>query len=164
MLLTIARRSGFQAEDSKEKVTDALIVLDYKKYVSLLKDEAKRKNLKSLRKFRHVKQVIVERYNGYIPNNMTENWDKGLSSYAERRGGELRHVLSLRSSRLYDGFQSSELLESVLAEDKAIHYMANNKSSSIQRMAETSKETLFNYQDSPFSREEREMLFNGTAR
>jgi hypothetical protein len=165
MLLTIARRSGFQAEDSKEKVTDALIVLDYKKYVSLLKDEAKTLKTEKLENIQAQKQAIVDRYNGYIPNNTTENWDKGLRSYAEPRGGEPRHISSLRTYSFGEDFKSSELVKNVLAEDKGpIHHMANNKYSSIQRMAETSKETLFNYEDSPFSREEREMLFNGTAR
>lgn len=165
MLLTIARRSGFQAEDSKEKVTDALIVLDYKKYVSLLKDEAKTLKTEKLENIQAQKQAIVDRYSGYIPNNTTENWDKGLRSYAEPRGGEPSYISSLRTYGFGEDFKSSELVENVLAEDKGpIHQMANNKYSSIQRMAETSKETLFNYEDSPFSREEREMLFNGTAR
>jgi hypothetical protein len=165
MLLTIARRSGFQAEDSKEKVTDALIVLDYKKYVSLLKDEAKTLKTEKLENIQAQKQAIVDRYSGYIPNNTTENWDKGLRSYAEPRGGEPSYISSLRTYSFGEDFKSSELAKNVLAEDKGpIHHMANNKYSSIQRMAETSKETLFNYQDSPFSREEREMLFNGTAR
>lgn len=162
MLLTIARRSAAHAEQSMEKVTNQMIVNDYKKYVGLIKSEAKKSS--DSNDIAEQKAAIVKRYDGYIPNNTVENWDRALHRYAEPRGGSPDYVTSLGSYAFGDGFSSSNLIESIIAEDKGeIHHAAMNKYTSIQRMAVASKETLLTYADSPFSVEDREMMFNGTA-
>lgn len=162
MLLTIARRSEAYAQKTDISVTDQIIVLDYKKYVSLMKTEGKKSA--NAEDIAAQKEAIVKRYDGYIPNNTVENWDRALNRFAEPRASAPDYVSSLGAYAFGEGFSPSNLSENILAEDKGeMHHIAKNKYDSIQRMAVASKETLLSYADSPFSVEDREMLFNGTA-
>jgi len=165
MLLMIARRSAIKANVDESKVTTEIIVSDYSRYVALMKADNKAKTSEQRRSIADQKQAIITQYNGYIPNNTVENWDASLGRFAEPRGGEVRSVSSLLSHSFGSGFQSSALVENILGEDRGpMHARTTEKYKSLQRMAESTKEQLLNYADSPFTKEEREMLFNGTAR
>lgn len=164
MLLTIARRSAAHATRSQEKIIADVVTSDYKKYVALMKLENKTLKTSKLQEIADQKQAIVARYDGYIPNNTVDNWDSGLNRFAQPRGGEPDYISSLGSYAFGEGFSSSELHNVILAEDKGpIHQITTNKYNAIQRMAVTSKQTLLDFEDSPFSREEREMMFDGSA-
>lgn len=164
MLLTIAQRSAEKAAKSETAITEEIIVSDFTKYVALLKTEGKTKKAETLEDLQQRKAAIVQQYDGYIPNNTAENWDRALSRFAEPRGGEISYVGSFSSYAFGEGFKSSDLVENVLAENKGvIHGRAKEQYKSIQRMAASTKEQLLKYEDSPYSADDRNMLFDGTA-
>lgn len=165
MLLTIARRSAMKADKTHLEVTEGIIVGDLNKYVALIKAQNKSKKTETIAELEKRKQSIIQQYDGYIPNNIIKNWDSALNRYAEPRGGEIHRVSSLSSYAFGDGFSSGELVANIHNEDKGgIHSRSNEQYKSIQRMAVSTKEQLVKYADSPFSPEDREMLFDGTAR
>lgn len=165
MLLTIARRSAMKAENTQADITEEIVVADFNKYVALIKAENKTKKQETISDIQAQKQAIIDQYNAYIPNNTVENWNVMLNRYAEPRGGEIRYASSVGGYAFGNGFKSSELIENILAENKGgIHSRSVEQYTSIKRMAVTTKEQLLKYADSPFSTDDREMLFNGTAR
>lgn len=165
MLLTIARRSAKKAENTQTAITEEIVIADFNKYVALIKAENKTKKQEAISDIQAQKQAIIGQYDGYIPNNTIENWNVTLNGYAEPRAGEIRYASSISSYAFGNGFKSSELIENILAENKGpIHSRSVEQYKSIQRMAGSTKEQLMKYGDSPFSTDDREMLFNGTAR
>lgn len=164
MLVAIANRSAINADLSLEKSTDELISSDYKKYVALMKLESKTAKKEKLAEIQKQKQAIISAYDAYIPNNTTENWDAGLSRYAEPRSNAPDYASSMRNHPFGEGFDSSKLIENILAEDKGgIRTTADNKYKAVQRMAETTKAQVLNDVDSPFSVEDRQMLIEKSA-
>lgn len=165
MLLTIARRSGLKAKKTKNEITEEIVVADLNKYVALMKLENKAKKSETLADIESKKQVIIQQYDGYIPNNTLDNWNSALNRFAEPRGGEITRSSSLSGYSFGGGFSSNELISNIMAEDKGgIHARSADQYQSIQRMAVSTKDQLLKYADSPFSVEDREMLFDGTAR
>ena len=165
LLLTIARRSFMKAQRTQAQITEEMILADFNKYIALLKLENKTAKAEKLAELESRKQAIIQQYDAYIPNNTIANWNSSLSRYAEPRGGEIRYVGHFSSYSFGNEFKSSELIDNILAEDKGgIRTRSDEQYKSIQRMAVSTKEQLMKYADSPFSEQERDMLFEGTAR
>lgn len=164
MLISIANRSALNSDLSLEKSTNELISSDYKKYVALMKLEAKTAKAEKLEQIQKQKQAIISAYDAYIPNNTTVNWDAGLSRYAEPRSNAPDYASSMRNHPFGEGFDSSKLIETIFTEDKGgIRTTADNKYKAVQRMAETTKAQVLNDVDSPFSQEDRAMMLDGSA-
>lgn len=164
MLIAIANRSAINADLSLEKSTGELISSDYKKYVALMKLEAKTVKAEKLDEIQKQKGAIIRAYDAYIPNNTTANWDAGLSRYAEPRSNAPDYASSMRNYPFGEDFDSGKLVENILAEDKGgIRATADNKYKAVQRMAETTKAQVLNDVDSPFSLEDRQMLVDKSA-
>lgn len=164
MLISIANRSAINADLNLERSTKDIITGDYKKYVTLMKLEAKTKKTEKRAEIQKQKQAIISAYNEYIPNNTTENWDAGLSRYAEPRSMSPDYISSLRNHPFGESFDSDKLIEVIFAEDKGgIRTVAESKYKSVQRMAETTKAQVMNDVDSPFSQDDRAMMLDGSA-
>jgi superfamily II DNA or RNA helicase len=164
MMLKIARRSNNSADISLKQSTKDLIISDYKKYVSLMKLEHKTVKKEKLEDIMVQKQAIVSAYDSYIPNNSVANWNLGLFSYTQPRGGEPSYVSSLRTMPFGGEFKSETLVDNILNDDKGgIHNIAVNKYKSLQRMKQTTSEQFLNDADSPFSKDDRQMLLDGSA-
>src|SRR5690606_14906469 len=99
----IAQRSAEKAAKSETAITEEIIVSDFTKYVALLKTEGKTKKAETLEDLQQRKAAIVQQYDGYIPNNTAENWDRALSRFAEPRGGEISYVGSFSSYAFGEG-------------------------------------------------------------
>lgn len=164
LLIKIAKKAASQADRTESSVAQEIIIKDYEKYITLMRRDAKAEDAAERNQILEQKQAIVSQYDSYLKNNSVENWDRGLKRKAEEKGQASLWLSSLHHS----GFEVaatefSKLDEQILNSDTALSSRAKASFQSLKRMADSTREQLLKYADSPFTDEERAMLLDGTA-
>ena len=164
LLMKIAKKAIEKADRTQEQVTEEMVLQDYEKYVMLMRRDGKADSAEERKTIREQKQAIVSQYDAYLKNNTVENWDRGLQRQADEKGKVNLYLTTLHHSGFDQDRSEFVKLKEVISEgDSTLSKRAKDSHTSLQRMAESAREQLLKYEDSPFSAADREGLLNGTV-
>lgn len=162
LLTAIAQKAESQANVTKVDVAIDNLLRDYQNYVNLIRRDKKATDDAEREQIKREKASLIQQYDDHIANNTIENWDRSFARKAEEKGRVSYYVSSIG----YGDFGkevNQKWVENLLESDSSLSKRFNGSYESLQRMAQSTKDQLLKYADSPYSEDERRMLIDKTA-
>lgn len=162
LLKNIAIKAVEAADTTLMRVARDNVEADILRYIHIMRGEEKAKDADQRQELIQQKNDLIKDYEGYIPNNTVAAWDSALRYKASEKGKPMIYTSLLNRG---DTGLETDVLDLILDEsDQGVAgKRAREKFQSLQRMAESSKQQLIDFADSPFSAKERLMLLEGRA-
>ena len=166
LLSNIAKKAKENADITQSKVLEKIMIEDYKRYAMLIIKDNKAETAEERQEILQQKMDLIIPYDAIFSNNLVINWDKGLSSAVNTKRVDYIGIHSMHFSNFgMDSAQFNEKVKGIQENQKGeLFKRAKNRYDSIQRMAETSMKQYMDYADSPFTKEEKQALFDGKGR